>query len=51
MRRAGRALELFLASLAQAAAGVAKSRKSKLLTAAHLCAPGRAAARAGGVAR
>ena len=30
-------MELFLASLAQAAAAVAKSRKSKMLTAAHLC--------------
>jgi histone H3/H4 len=36
-RALGRALELFVASLAQKAAAVAKSRKSKMLTAAHLC--------------
>ena len=38
-------MELFVASLAQAAAAVAKSRKSKLLTAAHLCVRCRSARR------
>ncbi len=37
LRAAGKAMELFLESLATKAAAEAKKRKSKMLTAAHLC--------------